>query len=98
VGASPGVERIVSLYATYQGPQEVLVAAKVRPASGRSTRELARDMDGIDRALRRELPEVAEVFIDLSLHGAGSGDRSGTRGTGAGYLDGTGDGGTDEPA
>ena len=60
--------------------------------------ELASDMDGIDRALRRELPEVAEVFIDLTLHGAGSEDRSGTRGTGAGTLDGTEDEGTDGPA
>ena len=28
----------------------------------------ARDLDEIDGALRRELPEVAEVLIDLTLH------------------------------
>ena len=76
VAASPGVERIVMLYATYEGPQEVFVTAKVRPAAQRSTSELANDMDEIDRSLRRELPEVAEVFIDVTADTAISSDRA----------------------
>jgi divalent metal cation (Fe/Co/Zn/Cd) transporter len=76
VAASPGVERIVMLYATYESPQEVFVTAKVRPAAQRSTSELANDMDEIDRSLRRELPEVAEVFIDITADTAISSDRA----------------------
>jgi cation diffusion facilitator family transporter len=76
VAASPGVERIVMLYATYEGPQEVFVTAKVRPAAQRSTSELANDMDEIDRSLRRELPEVAEVFIDVTADTAMLSDRA----------------------
>jgi hypothetical protein len=49
----------------------VTVAAKVHPAPGRTADELAGALDDIDRALRRELPEIAEVFIDLSSHRAG---------------------------
>jgi hypothetical protein len=30
----------------------------------------AKSLDGIDRALRQQLPEVAEVFIDLTSHRA----------------------------
>jgi divalent metal cation (Fe/Co/Zn/Cd) transporter len=80
VADSPGVDEIVSLYATYEAPEEVVVAAKVRPREGRSTRELAGDMDDIDAALRRELPEIGEVFVDLTLHGIGSDDQNETRG------------------
>jgi phage terminase Nu1 subunit (DNA packaging protein) len=49
----------------------VIVAAKVHPAPGRTADELASALDDIDRALRRELPEIAEVFIDLTSHRAG---------------------------
>jgi hypothetical protein len=48
------------------------VGAKVHPAPGRTADELAIALDGIDHALRQELPEVAEVFIDLTSHRAGS--------------------------
>jgi hypothetical protein len=39
--------------------------------AGRTTDELAGALDDIDRALRGELPEIAEVFIDLTTHRAG---------------------------
>jgi cation diffusion facilitator family transporter len=65
---SPSIDEILSVQAVYGGPQEVIVAAKVHPAPGRTADELASALDGIDRALRQELPEVAEVFIDLTSH------------------------------
>ena len=49
------------------------MAAKVHPAPGLTADELAGALDDIDRALRRELPEIAEVFIDLTSHRAGGG-------------------------
>ena len=67
---SPSIDEILSVQAVYGAPQEVIVAAKVHPAPGRTADELANALDDIDRALRQELPEVAEVFIDLTSHRA----------------------------
>jgi hypothetical protein len=54
--------------AVYGAPQEVIVAAKVHPAPGKTADELAIALDDIDHTLRQQLPEVAEVFIDLTSH------------------------------
>ena len=70
---SPSIDEILSVQAVYGAPQEVIVAAKVHPAPGRTADELAGALDDIDRALRRELPEIAEVFIDLTSYRAGGG-------------------------
>ena len=67
---SPSIDEILSVQAVYRAPQEVIVAAKVHPAPGRTPDELASALDGIDHALRQELPEIAEVFIDLTSHRA----------------------------
>jgi cation diffusion facilitator family transporter len=71
---SPSIDEILSVQAVYGAPQEVVVAAKVHPAPGRTADELASALDDIDHALRQELPEIAEVFIDLTSHRAGSGE------------------------
>jgi divalent metal cation (Fe/Co/Zn/Cd) transporter len=76
---SPSIDEIVSLKAVYGAPQEVIVAAKVHPAPGRTADELATAFDGIDHELRAELPEIAEVFIDLTSHRARSDDESAQR-------------------
>jgi cation diffusion facilitator family transporter len=68
---SSSIDEVLSVQAVYGAPQEVIVAAKVHPAPGRTADELASALDGIDRALRQELPEVAEVFIDLTSHRRG---------------------------
>lgn len=65
----PAVEEVHSLRATYSGPEEVIVAAKVRPAGHLSANELARAMDELDHRIRHELPLVSDVFIDVSAHG-----------------------------
>jgi cation diffusion facilitator family transporter len=71
---SPSIDEVLSVKAVYGAPQEVIVAAKVHPAPGRTADELASALDGIDRDLRQELPEIAEVFIDLTSHRASAGD------------------------
>jgi divalent metal cation (Fe/Co/Zn/Cd) transporter len=67
---SSSIDEILSVQAVYGAPQEVIVAAKVHPAPGRTADELAEALDDIDRALRQQLPEIAEVFIDLTSHRA----------------------------
>jgi cation diffusion facilitator family transporter len=68
VAASPSVESVLSIYAVHVAPQEAIVAAKVHPSPGQSGEQLALAMDDLDRALREKLPEVAEVFIDVTSH------------------------------
>jgi len=60
------VEELMSLQAVYTGPEEVIVAAKVRPSSELNGDELAKAMDDLDAALRRESPFVADVYIDVT--------------------------------
>jgi cation diffusion facilitator family transporter len=69
---SPSIDEVLSVQAVYGAPQEVIVGAKVHPAPGQTADELAIALDSIDHALRQELPEVAEVFIDLTSHRAPS--------------------------
>jgi predicted HAD superfamily phosphohydrolase len=47
----------------------VLLAAKVHPAADFDADELAEAMDKIDSRLHAELPEIGEVFIDVTAHG-----------------------------
>jgi divalent metal cation (Fe/Co/Zn/Cd) transporter len=65
---STAIDEILSLQAVYGAPFEVIVGAKVHPAPGQSADELASALDTIDHTLRREFPEIAEVFIDLTAH------------------------------
>ena len=64
------VEEILSLQAVYTGPEEVVVAAKVRPVSELTGEQLAKAMDDLDATLHRESPFVADVYIDVSSHHA----------------------------
>lgn len=67
---SPAVDEIRQLYAVHVAPQEVLLAAKVHPVADMDADELAEAMDEIDSRLRAELPEIGEVFIDVTAHTA----------------------------
>ena len=62
------IEEVLSLRATYTGPEEVVVAAKVRPSPTLKIEQLTRAMDDLDRRIRLALPLVADVFIDVTSH------------------------------
>jgi len=74
IEGSPSIDEVLSVQAVYGAPQEVIVAAKVHPAPGKTADELAEALDEVDHSLRLELPEVAEVFIDLTSHRVSSDD------------------------
>ena len=74
IASDKAVEETLSVQAVYIGPEEVIVAAKVRPAPGLTTEELSRAMDDLDHALRKASPFVADVYIDVTSHHAGDGD------------------------
>jgi hypothetical protein len=64
------VEEVLVMQAVYTGPEEVIVVAKVRPAESQTAAALAQAMDELDAGLRAALPEVAEVFIDVTTYRA----------------------------
>jgi divalent metal cation (Fe/Co/Zn/Cd) transporter len=68
IARAAAVEELMSVQAVYTGPEEVIVAAKVRPSSELTGDELAQAMDDLDAALRRESPFVADVYIDVTNH------------------------------
>jgi cation diffusion facilitator family transporter len=66
--ASPAIDEILQLYAVHVAPQDVVLAAKVHPSEALDVDQLARSMDELDQRLRSELPEIGEVFIDVTQH------------------------------
>ena len=66
VEKDPAIEQVVSLRAVYTGPEEVIVAAKIRPSTDLTIEELTRAMDDLDHKIRAALPFVADVFIDVT--------------------------------
>jgi cation diffusion facilitator family transporter len=68
LAASPSIDEVVSIYAVHAAPEDVILAAKVHPAPGQSGDQLARALDDLDAQLREALPEIGEVFIDLTAH------------------------------
>jgi cation diffusion facilitator family transporter len=66
LAATPAVEEVLTLQAVYTGPDQVIVAAKVRPVSTLTTPELARAMDEVDRVMRASFPRVADVYVDVT--------------------------------
>ena len=71
VKEDPAIEQILSLRAMYSGPEEVVVMAKIHP-SAQNLEQLTRSMDDLDHKIRRALPFVADVFIDISANHAGA--------------------------
>jgi cation diffusion facilitator family transporter len=65
---APGIDEVLTIYATQVGAEEAILAAKVHPSPGQSGEDLARLLDDLDRRLRTALPEIGEVFIDVTAH------------------------------
>jgi divalent metal cation (Fe/Co/Zn/Cd) transporter len=66
LAAAPAVEEVLTLQAVYTGPDQVIVAAKVRPVSTLSIPELTRAMDEVDHLMRASFPRVADVYVDVT--------------------------------
>lgn len=66
--AAPAVAEVLTLQAVYTGPEEAIVAARIHPAAGLTIEQLTRAMDDLDVALRSALPEVADVYLDVTTY------------------------------
>ena len=62
---SPAVEELIGIQASYIGPEEVVVVAKIRPRD-ETIKDLAAAMDELDRKIREHLPIIADVFVDVT--------------------------------
>jgi divalent metal cation (Fe/Co/Zn/Cd) transporter len=62
----PVIEKVLYLQAVYTGPEEVIVAAKVRPSKNITVEALARALDDIDRRLHESSEFVADVYLDVT--------------------------------
>jgi len=68
VSEAAGIDEVLTIYAVHVGAQEAILAAKVHPSPGQTGADLARLLDDLDRQLRDALPEIGEVFIDVTAH------------------------------
>jgi cation diffusion facilitator family transporter len=66
IDEDPAIEQLLSLRATYSGPEEVIVVGKVRPSPKLSIEQFTQAMDDLDRRIQFALPIVADVFIDVT--------------------------------
>lgn len=71
------VDEVLSFRATYLGPEEVIVAAKVHPSARLTAEELGHAMDELDHKIRLALPFVAEVYLDVTAQRAKDGPLAG---------------------
>ncbi len=69
---APGVDEVLTIYAVHIGAEEAILAAKVHTSPGLSGADVARLLDDLDRRVRDALPEIGEVFIDVTAHRSGS--------------------------
>jgi cation diffusion facilitator family transporter len=68
VAASSAVEQVLTVRAVYTGPEEVVVVARIHPAPNLAIDQLTMAMDDLDTAMRATLPEVADVYIDVTSY------------------------------
>jgi cation diffusion facilitator family transporter len=60
----PEVKEVVQLRTMYLHPESLLVAAKIDFADGLDAKRIEEVANEIEQALRRELPEATEVYLD----------------------------------
>jgi cation diffusion facilitator family transporter len=70
LATSPGIEEVLLVRAVYVGPEDVIVTAKVHPASNLTVDQLAQAMDQVDTAMRATVPLVADVYLDITRYSA----------------------------
>jgi divalent metal cation (Fe/Co/Zn/Cd) transporter len=64
--AAGGVERVLELLTLVLGPRSLLVAARVDLADGMTADRVEAMADELDEAIRREVPDATEVFLDAT--------------------------------
>lgn len=66
LSASPAVAEVLSFEAIYIGPDEANVWAKIRPVETLTLDQLTHAMQAVSAALRSTVPQVADVYLDVT--------------------------------
>ncbi len=67
IARAPHVQNIIHLRTQHLGPDDLLVGAKVEFDSSLSVQELADAIDGVERAVRAEVPHARPMYIEPDL-------------------------------
>jgi cation diffusion facilitator family transporter len=62
--AVPGVRGVTQLLSMHRGPDDVLLALKLDFSRDLSVSELEQTTDAVEDAIRKELPHMAQIFIE----------------------------------
>jgi cation diffusion facilitator family transporter len=62
--AVPGVRGVTQLLSMHRGPDDVLLALKLDFSRDLSVSELEKTTDAVEEAIRKELPHMAQIFIE----------------------------------
>ncbi len=68
IESSDGVKRLIHEKTQHIGPEEILLAVKVEFHEGLSLAELAASVDGLENAVRSEVPEVGLIYVEPDLY------------------------------
>jgi cation diffusion facilitator family transporter len=71
IESSDGVRKIIHMRTEHLGPEDLLVAAKIEFDLDLTIRELADVIDGVERAVRAEVPEARMIFIEPDVMRSG---------------------------
>ena len=67
IAGAPHVVQLIHMRTQHIGPEELLVGAKVEFAHELSTSEVAAAIDGLETAVRSEVPIVGPMYIEPDL-------------------------------
>jgi cation diffusion facilitator family transporter len=68
IESHPGVDRVLQVLTMALGPEAVLVAARIHLRAGQGSQQIERVAWEIDQAIRKEVPNVTQVFLDPTSH------------------------------
>jgi cation diffusion facilitator family transporter len=71
--STAGVESVTQLLTMHLGPDVVILAMKVAFRDGATAREIEETTNAVEAKIRKELPQMRKIFIEVDAHGDGRG-------------------------
>jgi cation diffusion facilitator family transporter len=71
--STSGVDRVTQLLTMHLGPDVVILAMKVAFREGATAREIEDTTNVIEARIRKELPQMRKIFVEVDSHGDGRG-------------------------
>ena len=68
LSSHPAIAEVILLRAVYIGAEDAIVTAKVHAAPNVTIDEYAHAADDLDTAMRAAVPEVADVYLDVTSY------------------------------